>query len=313
MLSKVSYSGNDYVTKDIFQFIPCTSCSGFSTTIPETVNIGDYYGQKYYRNEKGKFIPGVNELFLYQHKRTAKKLFERWDQPKIVVDIGCGQGVLMESLSQLGVKTYGVEHDEASYWVLENPNVHIETHSKFYSGTGKQLKSKVDLVIFWHVLEHLENPVKALQEVYQLLDENGKLCISVPNIGSWQAKIGYKYWFHLDVPRHLFHFTPDALEQLLTSNKFEILKKDAGDWYHNLFGWFQSLANAFSGLITRKCDNAVYKVMQNQHPTTATDFIALVIQVLSFPLWLPLGLIGFSLEMLFGKTGTMTFFAKKKS
>ena len=308
-----SYIGNDYVSRDTFPFRICKVCKSCTTFLPEGTQIADYYGEKYYRDEKGKFIPGVNQLFLYQHQRAARKIYKQWNEPQIVVDIGCGQGVLMDSLSQLGATTYGVEHDEASSWVLENPKVNIETHSKFFAGTGKELASKVDLVIFWHVLEHMEDPLACIADAHQLLSSTGRLCISVPNVSSLQARLSYTNWFHLDVPRHLYHFSPEALKLLLERGQFKLVKTESGDWYQNLFGWFQSLANIFSSLWSGKCDNSIYRIMQNQMPDRFSAVVSLLIQVLSAPLWLPLGILGFMLEMMSSNHGTMTVYAEKET
>jgi len=307
------YAGNDYVSRDIFPFQACQICNSFTTFLPPATRIANYYGEKYYRDEKGKFIPGVNQLFLYQHQRAARKIYQQWNEPQIVVDIGCGQGVLMDSLSQLGATTYGVEHDEASSWVLENPRINVETHSKFFAGTGKQLAGKVDLVIFWHVLEHMEDPLACLRDAHHLLSSTGRLCISVPNISSLQARLSYTNWFHLDVPRHLYHFSPDALKLLLQRGKFRLVKIESGDWYQNLFGWFQSLANVFSSLWSGKCDNSIYRIMQNQLPDSFSAFVSLLIQLLTAPLWILLGLLGFILEMISGNHGTMTVYAEKEA
>ena len=64
-----------------------------------------------------------------------------------------------------------------------------------------------DAVVLWHVAEHLHDPATTLRNVASLLRPGGVLMIAVPNFGSPEAKIGKAGWFHLDVPRHVFHFT----------------------------------------------------------------------------------------------------------
>ena len=73
------------------------------------------------------------------------------------------------------------------------------------------LPGQFDAVTFWHVLEHLENPGEALVAAGRLLKSNGWLVVAVPDYASLQAKLFGKYWFHLDLPRHLHHFESDWL------------------------------------------------------------------------------------------------------
>jgi SAM-dependent methyltransferase len=68
-----------------------------------------------------------------------------------------------------------------------------------------------DLVTFWHVLEHLEDPKLALIEARRILKTDGRLMVAVPNIESLQAWLFGDVWLHLDVPRHRWHFSPRTL------------------------------------------------------------------------------------------------------
>ena len=50
----------------------------------------------------------------------------------------------------------------------------------------------------------------------------GILFAGVPNFGSWEARLARDKWFHLDVPRHLNHFTIPALLRMLSSADLEV-------------------------------------------------------------------------------------------
>jgi SAM-dependent methyltransferase len=65
-----------------------------------------------------------------------------------------------------------------------------------------------DLIVMFHVLEHLADPKGALLDAAARLRPGGALVLGVPNIGSWQARFAGRHWLHLDVPRHLCHFMP---------------------------------------------------------------------------------------------------------
>ncbi|GAB4031563.1 hypothetical protein GCM10028809_27860 [Spirosoma gilvum] len=79
---------------------------------------------------------------------------------------------------------------------------------------------KVDVITLWHVLEHIPNLAKTIDQLYQLLTEKGTLLIAVPNSASYDASYFKQYWAAYDVPRHLHHFTPSTIESLFKKHGF---------------------------------------------------------------------------------------------
>jgi SAM-dependent methyltransferase len=98
----------------------------------------------------------------------------------------------------------------------------------------------LDLVIMFHVLEHLADPCAELRRLAARLRPGATLVLGVPNIASWQAQFSGRHWMHLDVPRHLCHFTPDAIERALNASGFRMTRIDFRSYEHDPFGWVQS-------------------------------------------------------------------------
>jgi SAM-dependent methyltransferase len=73
-----------------------------------------------------------------------------------------------------------------------------------------------DAVVMWHVLEHVADPHATVSEVARILRPGGVFLCAVPNFGSLEARFARDKWFHLDVPRHLNHFTAPVLAKLMT-------------------------------------------------------------------------------------------------
>ncbi len=72
------------------------------------------------------------------------------------------------------------------------------------------------------MLEHLERPAAALARIAHRVAPGGGLLLGVPNLDSWQARLGGGRWFHLDVPRHRTHFTVAGVSYL-----YNLLKRNA--------------------------------------------------------------------------------------
>ena len=81
---------------------------------------------------------------------------------------------------------------------------------KVYNSLESLPNKAFDIISLWHVLEHLPQPEKVIAKIYDLFDCKGVLIVAVPNFSS-HDRLHYKNnWAALDVPRHLWHFTPDG-------------------------------------------------------------------------------------------------------
>ena len=87
----------------------------------------------------------------------------------------------------------------------------------------------------WHVLEHIKNPSAFLQRLSLLLSKNGVFIFEVPNRDSLGFRLTRKQWFHLDTPRHLYHFNQRSLKQLLNQQGLKIVEYSGNtiDYWHD--------------------------------------------------------------------------------
>jgi hypothetical protein len=65
----------------------------------------------------------------------------------------------------------------------------------------------------------------------------------VPDAEGLQARVFGSSWFHLDVPRHLYHFGDRSLTQLLNDAGLTIVRRWHQELEYDLFGWAQSALN----------------------------------------------------------------------
>ena len=116
-----------------------------------------------------------------------------------------------------------------------------------------------DCITMWHSLEHIPDPVGAFEQIHKLLAPDGVLVCAVPDAQGWQARTFGKHWFHLDVPRHIYHFGDRSLAALFDRTGFQVIKKWHQEWEYDVFGWCQSglnkifsKPNLFFSLLTGK-------------------------------------------------------------
>ena len=74
----------------------------------------------------------------------------------------------------------------------------------------------------WHVLEHVSDLNERVGELKRILKKDGTIFIAVPNCISFDATYYEEFWAAYDVPRHLYHFTPDSMKNLFEKFNFSI-------------------------------------------------------------------------------------------
>jgi hypothetical protein len=132
----------------------------------------------------------------------------------------------------------------------------------------------------------------------------------VPNFNSLQAHFGRERWFHLDPPRHLWHFSPRSLSFILDKSGFIIKSQKFLSLSYDLFGWWQTMLNRcglpFNYLYYFLKREEAYKKVNNFTGLMAILFI--VVSILFMPIFLLLTLLEFSL----GRGGTITIVVRRK-
>lgn len=205
-LTQRLYSITDSTSGKKFSIDFCNSCQlGFTQPIPR--NLAPYYLRDYYSSIKTK----VYNLLQFRRPDIIRK----YSSAGKILDVGCGDGGIAQVLSE-----YGYTGIETAFSNVKSRFIRVGGMEKF------QDKPKTyDVVTFWESFEHLNDPHAVIQKCKQLLKRKGIIIIECPNFTSRERLIFRSRWFHLDPPRHLSHFTPGGLRQMLSNHKFEILEQ----------------------------------------------------------------------------------------
>lgn len=130
-------------------------------------------------------------------------------------------------MRELGWRTEGLEPDARA--VAAGRSVGLEIHE----GTLETVElppERYAWIRLSDVLEHIADPVQALGAVRRLLHDEGRVEITVPNIASWSFHLFRRYWFPLEVPRHLLFYTPASIRLLAQRCGFSI--EELRIWSH---------------------------------------------------------------------------------
>jgi SAM-dependent methyltransferase len=173
-----------------------------------------------------------------------------------LLDVGCGVGHFVREAALAGYDASGIElSQEAIAFGRKTWGLPIKQGDLLEVNFPKK---SFDVITLWQVLEHLAHPNESLEEIHKLLRDSGILVIAVPNLSSVQARLFRGRWYHLDVPRHLFHYDPGSLRKLLANHGFKVLSEHHHDTEHNWAGImgsvipFSPLRRSRAGIAVRR-------------------------------------------------------------
>ncbi|MEI9986560.1 MAG: class I SAM-dependent methyltransferase [Aliidongia sp.] len=246
----------DYLTGDRFEVWTCTVC-GSGRTEPVPGNLHRHYPPRYRQYHLA--IKWILQLLYHHRVKRWARLFSR---PGTAFEMGCGDAMMLASLSRLGWQVLGSERTEESAAAAR-----MKSGLPIVVGGPEAIDptARFDLIVLNQVLEHLDAPGAVITQLAGMLAPGGKLVIDVPNFASWQSLFGGTGWFHLDVPRHLHHFTRPSLTLLLRRHGLKVTAVSYVSPEHDVFGWVQSILKS-----ARSPDQQVDSAAHAHRPASAS-------------------------------------------
>jgi len=192
---------------EVYRLLRCGTCSLIWLADPPDLDaMAQHYGTNY-----DKLISGNGDAGL-QRWTDRRNTLDLYKKQGTILDIGCSSGGFLASLPRDAWQRFGVEFSE-------------RTAERAASRSGAQVfvgdvldapfsPSSFDVVTSFHVLEHMHQPGKVFEKVAGWLKPGGIFYVLVPNIDSAAARIFKSYWYSLELPRHLFHFSPASLGRI---------------------------------------------------------------------------------------------------
>lgn len=144
-----------------------------------------------------------------------KAALTKYKQSGTLLDLGCSSGSFLEFMRCESWKLYGIEMSAEAARTAE-----ARSGAEVFTGDILDApfpRESFDVITCFDVFEHLYEPRRVMQKVADWLKPGGIFYVLVPNIDSAEARVFGTYWHGLEMPRHLFHYTPQSLKFLAES------------------------------------------------------------------------------------------------
>ena len=192
----------------------------FTFPKPTEFELPNYYESSEYISHTDASSSFTDKLYqMVKQFMLSQKLnfIEKKNIKSSILDLGAGTGDFLQKAQKRGWQIKGVEPNQGAIILARKKNIELVEHINKISGL-------YDVITMWHVLEHVYELDTYLKFLKKSLAPQGKLYVAVPNFNSYDATQYQEYWAAYDVPRHLYHFSQNAIRTIFREAEFKVIE-----------------------------------------------------------------------------------------
>jgi SAM-dependent methyltransferase len=209
------FSARRLPDRKYFRWVSCNSCGLLRSDPISDIDLNDLYQKSTF-----DYSQELQGLKLSYRKLVSKAITK--PQGKSLVEIGGGNGFFLEEALTMGFESV-VEIEPSVHAFSQAP----EFLKKFFISDvlkpGLVKDDSADIVVIFHVLDHLPDPIQVLRLIHKMLKPGGKICIAVHNINSISAKVLKSKSPIFDV-EHTYLYSKKNLKLLLEKAGYSSVK-----------------------------------------------------------------------------------------
>jgi len=164
-------------------------------------------------------------------------LDEEWGRQSrgVLLDAGCGYGFFLNEARNRGWEVQGIDYSGHPLEFAQQTFGLEIVAEELQTAFSRLSENSIDVVTFWHVLEHLDRPGQVLDWAIRALKPGGCLILNSPNLDSMIYRLVGRHWSWIYTPGHVQYFSLDSVQKALEGRELTIQRRET--WTHapNLF------------------------------------------------------------------------------
>lgn len=204
-----------------FKVIKCLKCSHIQLfPVPSKKDEKEFYDKELQNSiiKKNFKISELRKNSFFDVERRSNFVRKLVRKNQKILEIGSGDGFFLENIFDHGYNITGTEISKQR----RQRSKKITKAKVLDLDFSEEIKNfgKFDVIVLFHVLEHIQKPKIFLKNISKLLKPKGKIIVEVPNFNDFQIIINesYKNW---QLQRaHIHYFTPKILKKIFGESKF---------------------------------------------------------------------------------------------
>lgn len=208
--------------KDVYQ---CDECSLYFIDSPTDEEINSLYKNEYHNNIKNKLFEIAKSKMRYARSLSQFNFIKQTIdlKNKDICEIGAFDGLLLSLFKKNNNNVFGYElNDDARVYAKKKYDIDLKENFL-------ESKSKYDIIILSHVIEHFREPKEILIKIKSMLKENGFIYIEVPN-SPMPNECSYNMLMRYLNTEHIVNFNMYNLIKFAESADLKIVRSEYNNY-----------------------------------------------------------------------------------
>lgn len=208
--------------KDVYQ---CDECSLYFIDSPTDEEINSLYKNEYHNNIKNKLFEIAKSKMRYARSLSQFNFIKQTVdlKNKDICEIGAFDGLLLSLFKKNNNNVFGYElNDDARVYAKKKYDIDLKENFL-------ESKSKYDIIILSHVIEHFREPKEILIKIKSMLKEDGFIYIEVPN-SPMPNECSYNMLMRYLNTEHIVNFNMDNLLKFVEYADLKIIRSEYNNY-----------------------------------------------------------------------------------
>jgi len=214
---------------ELFSLLKCKNCSLVWKLVPNSgIELSEKINKQLFSDVDKRSGIRLNKKMAVNRLRILKSFAKTGK----LLEVGAATGEFLEIAKRSGFDVLGIDLSENYIEYSRKKGL------KVFHGKIEDLpndNNSFDIIVMFHLIEHIVNPLSFLQEIKKRLKPDGLIYTITPNINSTtNGLFGYSHsdYHH---PDHYFFYSTNTLGNIMKKAGFEVVYSGSKEYHHHLF------------------------------------------------------------------------------